>query len=381
MSVKATVDVLTALSKLGYSVGVNDLTDGLTLNGSALTDNLRAKLEADLQDEGITNFVAAWRVITREAMRSTFNPLSKYLSGVSYDGGQHIDQLVGCFDTSDPMFGVYLRRWLIGAVRRAVEGGHQNFMLVLDGKQGIGKSDFARWLVPVDLQRAHFKGGSISPENKDHRLALWHTWIWEVSEIGSTTRRADVDALKDFLSSELVRERQPYGRYPLTKPARTSFLATVNADGAGFLNDPTGSRRFVIVPLGDIDWSYVDIGIDNVWGEAYAAYLSGETGKLSYDESLSCAVSNEAYEIEKPVEILLDKYFEVDATRIADPTYWTFTHTILAKLSGEMRTSETQIARDIATTLTKAGCVRDRRYVGARQIRGYWGVKERLIPL
>jgi predicted P-loop ATPase len=53
-----------------------------------------------------------------------------------------------------------------------------------------------------------------------------------------------VEALKWFLTLETVTVRRPYGHFDLDKPALASFIGTVNDDGAGFLTDVTGNRRF-----------------------------------------------------------------------------------------------------------------------------------------
>lgn len=41
--------------------------------------------------------------------------------------------------------------------------------------------------------------------------------------------------------------RKAYTKYDITKPAITSFIGTINEDGAGFLTDTTGNRRYVII--------------------------------------------------------------------------------------------------------------------------------------
>ncbi len=140
MTVKVTTDVLTALTELGVELRVNMFNDDVEINGQPITDNLRLKLEADLQDQGVTSITQAWRVIVREALKSEYNPLGDYFTRVSYDGGKYIKRLADCFVAEDCCFYAYLRRWLIGAVRRAIQGGHQNFVLVLAGDQRIGKS-------------------------------------------------------------------------------------------------------------------------------------------------------------------------------------------------------------------------------------------------
>lgn len=73
--------------------------------------------------------------------------------------------------------------------------------------------------------------------------------------MGATTRRADVEALKGFLSREVFTVRAPYGRYEIVKPGPASFSGTVN-NAFGVFSDSTGSRRYWATTLTAIDWAY-----------------------------------------------------------------------------------------------------------------------------
>ncbi len=145
-------------------------------------------------------------------------------------------------------------------------------------------------------------------------MELWSRLIWEVSELGTTTRRADNEALKHFLTAEQVSQRKPYGRYTISKPSRTSFIGTVNPTGYGFLNDKTGSRRFVVCDIRSIDWQTytMELTPDLIWGEAYALYLGGEPAELQEEEIQWAVANNENHEIEKPVDIYIERFFERD---------------------------------------------------------------------
>jgi predicted P-loop ATPase len=191
--------------------------------------------------------------------------------------------------------------------------GQRNRVLVLDGRQSIGKSYFVRWLAsPLP---AHYHEGAIVPEDKDCRLRAASTWIWEVAEFGSTTRRADREALKFFLSRQWVRERKPYGRRDISKPALASFIGTLN-DEAGFLSDPTGSQRFMCCTLTSIDWDYSkELDINKVWGQAVALWRAGEPWELTPEELAKVSEINANYEITDPLAQRIVDNYEIDATQ------------------------------------------------------------------
>ena len=267
-----------------YAFALNELTDRIMVNGDPLTDETLSVIYCDLVNviPSCTTELLT-HVIRAEAAQHRYHPIKAYLNGLQWNGANEIEKLARYFEDEDRVFGLYLRKWLIGAVAKAFTG-RQNPVLVLVGEQGAGKGYFAKWLCPIP--KAYIES-PIIPDNNDNKLRLTDRFIWEVSELGSTTRRADVDALKWFLTLESVVARRSYGRFDIEKPALASFIGTVNPDGAGFLMDATGNRRFRPVTLVKIDRRYADAcDISQVWAEAVDAYRRGETADLpASDES------------------------------------------------------------------------------------------------
>ena len=190
-------------------------------------------------------------------------------------------------------------------------------MLVLDGPQGLGKSYLARWLCPKELQKGYFIEGAIAPDDKDSYIRLISKWIWEVGELQATTRRSDMEALKDFITRRDVTVRVPFGRYDITKPAAASFVGTINESGGGFLGDMTGTRRFGICQIDDLDWSYTSIDINQIWAQATHDYLDGFDWQLSPDERKRQEEINQEYEMPSTVGELFYRYFDFEPE--ADP--------------------------------------------------------------
>ena len=181
-------------------------------------------------------------------------------------------------------------------------------MLVLDGGQDAGKSHFAAWICPL---KNHFMESGIQPDNNDHKIALVTTWIWEVVELGATTRRADREALKSFITLKDVTARKPYGRRPIHKPALASFIGTVNNE-SGFLNDPTGSRRFLTCTIANINWDYSKkLAVSDVWAQAYHLYKTGFNYKLTAAEKAKQVEVNEEYEVEEPLIAEVLSYYTI----------------------------------------------------------------------
>lgn len=306
---KSSEDYESALDTLGYSIRLNLAGNKIEVNGRTKTDFDDADIHLQMRDLGYSEDKVIDNSVLRYAEKNKFHPIKEYLEGLTWDGVPRIRTLAGYFQVSHvDLWPVILRKWLIGAIDR-VYSGSQNPMLVLDGAQGIGKSLFARWLCPLE---AYFREGPIDPDSKDDKIAASAVWIWEVAELGSTTRRADRDALKNFLTTKVFNTRPPYGRNALDYPAMASYIGTIN-DEAGFLSDPTGARRFWVMTIDGINWAYMqDIDISNVWAEAYAAFLAGESHELTPAEVEVMTGITEEYQAINSVEEAIKECFYID---------------------------------------------------------------------
>jgi predicted P-loop ATPase len=105
-----------------------------------------------------------------QALDNKYHPVRDYLNSLTWDGKDHLTELIEHFEDKAGYFEKWFRHWIVGAVAKVFEG-FQNPMLVIDGPQAIGKSYFARWLCPPNLTR-NFYAGAILPDSKDCRLPV-----------------------------------------------------------------------------------------------------------------------------------------------------------------------------------------------------------------
>jgi len=302
-------DYLITLARLEYTFKLNELTGDCEINGELKNDELLSKIFVEMYDLGFTNKSLLEDIIMAEAQKHKYNPNKEYLEGLTWDGQDHIAQLSTFFKDDSSLFQLYIRRWLVGAVARIYQETY-NPMLVLQGVQRAGKSYFAKWLCNP-LPR-YFYESPIIPDNRDHLLRLWSTWVWEVAELGATTRRQDREALKHFISQCTVRNRKMNAKHDLIKPAVASFIGTVNPEG-GFLNDPTGRVRFNPVSLTAIDWSYSkEVNVSQLWAQAKALYDRGEPWQLTASELATADRDKERFQVENPLKEIILKLFIVD---------------------------------------------------------------------
>ena len=307
------------LRSFGYNFRLNEISDQIENNGVPISDEQYSRVEWELIAKGCDNERYGRIAVNTMAYDNRYNPVKEYLSKLPYDGGNYFDDLIACFDNPDRLIAVYLRKWMLGAVAKVIQGS-QNRMLILDGPQGAGKSLFVKWL--CSGLPDYFNEGSIDVESNDTRMRLTSKWIWEVGELGHTMRNADREALKNLITQATMTFRRPYGHFDKTKPVLASLVGTIN-NTAGFLDDTSGSRRFMVCEVKKVNWKeYLKIDVNKLWGEIYAAFLIGEDTEFTPQQTIQAEKNNQQYEITDPIEIVMHDQFTI---RPGDNTLWTST--------------------------------------------------------
>lgn len=314
------IKIAGALKNLGYTIRLNDCDDTLEVNGEYLSNALEAKILMQMRDQGFNNSDVLRTAMLAIAFDNRYHPIKEYLSTSKWDGVDHIRALAKCLPDihepieyatgqRDPVCYVYLKRWLIGAIAKVFDGA-QNAMLVFVGEQDKGKSSVAKHIGSCIPNR--FVTDRINTNDKDHILMLANKFVWDVDELDATTKKVDVAAVKSFITRPFIDIRRAYGRHNIRKTACVSFIGTVNDNGAGFLMDETGSRRFMVVELSSIDFAYSKIDVHQLWAQAYALYQLGETGTLLPIERETRNKINVDYEPHDLVEDYLHRYFTIE---------------------------------------------------------------------
>ncbi len=260
--------------------------DKVVANGMPMNDQLAASLYVRLVDIGIKTKGVCDSVLTSMAAKRPVHPIKEYLEATEWDGKDHIERLSSCYEDKFSVFSLYLRRWLVGAVRKIYVANSQNPVIVLIGDQGEGKGHLARWLCS-GLGDDYFVEANIKPRDKDNMIRLSERFIWEASEFGTTMKASDQDDLKQFFTLPTVVIRRPYGHFEQTKPAVSSFIGTINNDGVGFLTDMTGNRRYRPISLTAVHrnkFNTLRIPVNQVWAQAVALFRAGETADLTSEE-------------------------------------------------------------------------------------------------
>lgn len=213
---------------------------------------------------------------------NSFHPIIEYLEAQECDNIPRMERLFIDYlgaDDSDYVKEV-TRKMFIAAVKRLYEPGCKfDYMLVLVGPQGAGKSTIVQMLA-----RRWFSDSLKTFDSKDAGEHLQSAWIFEFGELAGMTK-TEVDEIKQFITKRSDKYRVAYDRVITDFPRKCVFFGTTN--NMDFLKDPTGNRRFWPVVIDPekrsrsifIDLSEYEIG--QIWAEALQAYKSGEELTLS----------------------------------------------------------------------------------------------------
>ena len=186
------------------------------------------------------------------AVTRTYHPVLEWIRSVPWDGKDRLEQFYNTLELANPekapLASRLIEKWMLQGVGALVEpqGITASGLLVLAGPQYAGKSYWIKHLVDPRLG-AVGTGLGLDPHDKDSILRAIRCFIGELAELDGTFRRADIAALKGFLTDGADVVRLPYARRDTTFPRRTIYAASVN--DTAFLVDDTGNRRFYTLEI------------------------------------------------------------------------------------------------------------------------------------
>ena len=195
---------------------------------------------------------------------------------------------------------------MLGPIQRAKKPGCELQQIpVLIGSQNIGKSTFLERILPQEHRGMWLKQGlHIQKDPQRNYEQISRALIVEYAELAGV-RHGEVEFLKSFLTTTIDQVRRPYARAPEDFPRRCVFVGTSN-DYNCLPNDPTGNRRFVVIPcprkvIGALPW--IEANRNQLWAEAQYRYWSGERAGLDANLSEMQESRNSEYRDADEIEI------------------------------------------------------------------------------
>lgn len=261
---------------------------------------------------GISGALKIDDALALEFDKNSFHPVRNYLKSLTWDGTDRVNTLlIDYFGAPDNIYSrEAIRKMLVGAVGRIFRPGIKfDTVLTLIGPQGAFKSTFIK-----KLGLSWFSDTFITVHGKEALEQIQGVWLMEMAEL-SGLRKADVEAVKHFISKQEDVFRPAYARTTETYRRQCVFFGTTNK--REFLNDPSGNRRFLPI---DVNphlvtknvWADLTSGeIDQIWAEAVELFNTGETLHLSKEaEQLAKVEQRDHSEVDERrglIEEYLDK--------------------------------------------------------------------------
>jgi hypothetical protein len=228
-------------------------------------------------------------------------------------------------ENAHKLYNVHFVKWMRGVLARLyIPGCKMDTMLVLTGKQDAGKSTFFELMAPA----GSYASISVDPHNKDFKLQ-YRKLVNEWPELSGMKKRADIEALKAWLTTKVDIVRAPYAKLSVELPR---IGTTGGTDNTGqVLLDPTGDRRSNVIPVGDIDLPALRRDMRQLWAEAlhewkivhaygddFSVHAKGHPGYrfwwLTDDEKAWKAGSDEHFGQTDPYAPQVEAFFAVDSS-------------------------------------------------------------------
>lgn len=297
--------------------------------------------------------------INSVALLHKYHPVRDYLDTLVWDGVSRVETFLSTyFEAQDTPYTRFISKLMLcAAVKRIlVPGIKYDYLVILEGDQGIGKSRGIQ-----ALAGDWFSEITLYEHDKDLIDKMQGKWILEVSELDVFKKR-DVESLKSFLAIGVDRVRMSYAHYTQSYPRQCIFIASYNPDGMGYFRDFTGNRRFLPVSCGKVNVNGIVEARDQLFAEAL------ELSK-NFDLFIPKDIDQDAV-IEQEMRLVVDAWEPYIEKWMGDPTkspheYFTVSDVWSHALNGQMdRITRAEQIR-IAHILQKMGMKqKSQRYEG-----------------
>lgn len=266
---------------------------------------------------GISSSLKIDDSLALEIEKNAYHPIKEYLNSLEWDGVERLDNLlIEYFGAEDNLYTrEAIRKMLTAAVARVFEPGKKfDLVLTLVGAQGTYKSTFIK-----KLGREWYSDTFLTVSGKEALEQIQGAWLIEMAELAGL-RKAEVEAIKHFISKQEDTFRPAYARSTETYFRQCVFFGTTN--NKDFLRDPSGNRRFMPIDVNpklatkSVFNDLTEAEIAQIWAEALYNYKNDEPLYLSTEAEVLARVEqvrhSETDERTGIIEAYLERKFPND---------------------------------------------------------------------
>lgn len=269
-------------------------------------------IKRDLDAAGYTISKDGLMDILCSSYNKAVNPVKQYFDDLFPwdEETDHIGDLCRTVKARNPEhWHTYLKKWLVSVVANVFIDARcaNHTMIVLTGAQGKFKTTWLENLTPKTLSN-YLYTGKLNLESKDSLTLIAEYLYINIDDQLKQLHKKDENELKNLITINSVKYRRPYDPIITEYPHLASFMGSVN--GNEFLNDPTGSRRFLPFEVDDIDIKAAQaLDMDLIYAQAYHLYKTGFRYWFNDKEIEELNARNEDFAMITQEEQLLQYYF------------------------------------------------------------------------
>lgn len=188
----------------------------------------------------------------------------------------------------------FMRKWFVGLVGLMLGTIEEhNLMIVLSGTQHIGKTFFARHILPPELRDYLYQANPSQRVDKDFVISLSEFILVFLDEF-SFGSNAKSDAYKFITTSTTSNERDSYARFRERRTRRAALIAATN--NKRYIKDAEGSRRYLSVDVaGTLNIYEHPLCYARAYAMAKYLLANGYKTKPTADESAELTRHNDEY--------------------------------------------------------------------------------------
>ncbi|MBO4906970.1 MAG: hypothetical protein J5486_08070 [Bacteroidaceae bacterium] len=354
-----------------YDLRFNELT-----NGVEYRPNRAAAFHFQPVDNRVANTMiqeaneAGLEIMDRDMKRylgSTrirdYNAAKAYLwaHNDDWDGvTDHIGALARRVPTSNQNWPDWFHTWFLGMVAQWLnwDRNHGNAIVpLLIGPQGCGKSTFGQLLLPRELRSEGYRELVNFGNKDDVQRSLTSSLLINLDEFNQISDKLQQGFLKNLVQKTSFKGRRPYGSVQVELPRRASFIATSNF--ADVLNDPSGSRRFLVAMIEGSDMidTTTPISYGPLYSQAYRELKSGRPYFFSPNEQAQMEAYNASCADTPPETLHFNEVFR-PVTTLTDSTLRLTLSQIIMEITRQTKyhydnAARIRLARHLASEVRK----------------------------
>lgn len=355
---KTTLDEVVDLIKIS-NIRFNEITRNYEFNKEQMTDRVLAKFYSKcwkLIDEDLSKD-KIFTLVENPENTTSYNPIKLFFAKNEHlKPTGNFELLCSCFEVEhrvihegktalvDNYLQIFLKKWLLSIIGSA-HGTYSLMILVLNGKQGISKTEFFRNLLPLEL-REYYAESNLD-EGKDSEILMTKKLLIVDDEFGGKSKK-DATKLKRISSQQTFSIRRPYGK--VSEDLNRLAVLGGTSNESEIINDPTGNRRILPVNVVNFDLvKYRTIDKTELFMELYHEWQKDRTGwflTTNEIEDLNRSTLNNQ-EVMSEEELILECVTKDDYTEMTNTQ-------IKLKLEGKYPSFRTSSKR-IGVALKKCG--------------------------